>query len=77
MPRPSPGWRVCERRLWTGAHLPGSDAVSGPLFLSILMLAAGALAWGGVVQVRRRERRGWLMLVAALVLVGNVLIWTA
>lgn len=40
------------------------------------MLAAGALIWGGAMQIRRRERRGWLMLVAALVLVGNVLIWT-
>lgn len=46
------------------------------LILSILMLAAAALAWGGVVQLRRTEKRGWLMLVAALVLVGNVLIWS-
>lgn len=52
--------------------------MNGPsaLVLSVLMLAAGALAWGGVVQIRRKERRGWLMLVAAAVLVGNVLIWT-
>lgn len=51
--------------------------MSGPasLLLSILMLAAGALFWGGAVQIRRGVRRGWLMLVAALVLVGNVLIW--
>lgn len=49
---------------------------SSSLILSILMLAAGALVWGGVVQMRRGEKRGWLMLVAALVLVGNVLIWT-
>ena len=47
-----------------------------PLVLSILMLAAGALVWGGVVQARRGVRRGWLMIVAALVLFGNVLIWT-
>ena len=46
------------------------------LLLSLLMLAAGALIWGGVVQIRRGVRRGWLMLVAAAVLVGNVLIWT-
>lgn len=44
--------------------------------LAVLMLAAGALLWGGVVQLRRGVRRGWLMLVAAAVLVGNVLIWT-
>jgi hypothetical protein len=46
------------------------------LLLSLLMLAAGALIWGGIVQIRRGERRGWLMLVAATVLTGNVLIWT-
>ncbi|NNM76250.1 LPXTG cell wall anchor domain-containing protein [Sphingomonas sp. ID1715] len=45
------------------------------LLLSILMLAAVALVLGGIVQIRRKERRGWLMLVAAAVLVGNVLIW--
>lgn len=46
------------------------------LILSILMLAAIALAVGGVAQLRREENRGWLMLIAAAVLVGNVLIWT-
>lgn len=52
--------------------------MTGPsdLVLSILMLATGALIWGGVVQLRRKEKRGWLMLVAALVLAGNVLIWS-
>jgi hypothetical protein len=52
--------------------------MTGPseLILSILMFAAGALVWGGVVQIRRREKRGWLMLVAAAVLFGNVLIWS-
>lgn len=51
--------------------------MSGPsaLILSVLMLAAIALLFGGIVQLRRKERRGWLMLVAALVLFGNVLIW--
>lgn len=47
---------------------------SAPI-LSALMLAAIALVIGGVAQLRRKERRGWLMLVAAAVLVGNVLIW--
>lgn len=46
------------------------------MLLSLLMLAAAALIWGGVVQIRRGVRRGWLMLIAALVLIGNVLIWT-
>jgi hypothetical protein len=40
------------------------------------MLAAIALVIGGIAQLRRKERRGWLMLVAAAVLAGNVLIWT-
>ena len=45
--------------------------------LSIAMLGAFALIIGGVVLIRRGERRkGVLMIVAAAVLVGNVLIWT-
>jgi len=45
------------------------------LFLSIAMLGVAALAVGGVVILRRGERkRGWLMLGAAAVLFGNVLI---
>ena len=47
-----------------------------PLILSVLMIAAIALTIGGVAQLRRKERRGWLMFVMAAVLVGNVLIWT-
>lgn len=45
---------------------------------AIAMLAVFALVIGGVVQItRRRDRRkGILMLAMALVLVGNVLIWT-
>ena len=47
-------------------------------FLSILMVAAFLLAWGGVyLLVKRGDRKkGILMLVAAAVAVGNVLIWT-
>lgn len=49
----------------------------GNTLLSITMLAAGALLWGGVILIRRGERqKGVLMLVAAAVLLGNVLIWT-
>ncbi len=46
--------------------------------LSILMLAAFLLAGGGLYLVwRGRERRkGLLMLAAAAVMVGNVLVWT-
>jgi hypothetical protein len=44
---------------------------------AIAMLAAFALAIGGVALIRRAERtKGALMLVAAVVLIGNVLIWT-
>lgn len=44
--------------------------------LSILMLAGLALVAGAVVLWRRGERgpRPWLMLVAALVMFGNVAI---
>ena len=46
--------------------------------LAIAMIAAFLLIAGGVHLIRRGEHRqqGWLMLVAALVLVGNVLVWT-
>jgi hypothetical protein len=46
--------------------------------LSIMMIAAFALAAGGIVTIRRgaERKKGVLMLVAALVLVGNVLILT-
>ena len=47
-------------------------------FLSILMLAAFLLAWGGIYLVVKKgdRKKGILMLVAAAVAVGNVLIWT-
>ena len=46
--------------------------------LAIAMIAAFLLAIGGATLIRRGEYRqqGWLMIVAAMVLVGNVLIWT-
>lgn len=50
----------------------------GATVLSILMVAAFLLAAGGLhLIVRRRERgKGALMLLAALVALANVLIWT-
>ena len=43
----------------------------------LAMLAAFACVAGGIVTIRRGDRRkGALMLVRAVVLVGNVLIWT-
>lgn len=46
------------------------------LVMSLAMLAVTGLAFGGVVQIRRTQdrRRGILMLVAAAVLFGNVLL---
>ena len=46
--------------------------------LAIAMLGATALALGGVAIIRRGTyaRKGWLMIVAAIVVVGNVLILT-
>ena len=49
-----------------------------PTLLSIMVIAAFALAGGGLyLSLRRRDlKKGILMLVAAIVLLGNVLIWT-
>jgi hypothetical protein len=55
--------------------------LTGPasILLSIMVLAAFALVGGGLyLLIKRRDaKRGTLMLVAALVLLGNVVIWTA
>lgn len=50
----------------------------GATFLSILMIAAFALAAGGThLLVKRNDRRkGMLMLLAAGVMFANVLVWT-
>ena len=46
--------------------------------LAIAMIGAFLLVLGGIRLIRRGEYRqqGWLMIVAAMVLVGNVLVWT-
>lgn len=45
--------------------------------LSLLLIAAAVLVWGGVTMIRKGDRtKGVLMIVCAAVLVGNVLIWT-
>jgi Na+/pantothenate symporter len=51
--------------------------VTEPALLSIAMLAVFALALGGgwTIAKRNNKMQGVLMLVAALVLLGNVLIW--
>jgi hypothetical protein len=47
--------------------------------LSIMVIAAFALAGGGLYMLTkgRDTKKGVLMLVAALVVLGNVVIWTA
>ena len=49
-----------------------------PLVLSLLMIAFAVLCGGGLwVLLRRGDRtRGALMILAGLVMLGNVLIWT-
>jgi hypothetical protein len=46
--------------------------------LSIAMLAVGALIWGGLVLALKRGQKlkGILMIVCAIVVLGNVLILT-
>lgn len=46
--------------------------------LTVAMIAVFLLAAGGIRLARRGEYRqqGWLMIVAAMVLLANVLIWT-
>ncbi|WP_422057139.1 hypothetical protein [Sphingomonas sp.] len=50
--------------------------------LSLLLIAAVVLVWGGVTMIRKGDgaggnrTKGLLMIVCAVVLVGNVLIWT-
>lgn len=48
------------------------------LVLGTAMIAVFALMFGSahLLRTKRDTKRGWLMLVAALVLLGNVLIWT-
>jgi len=44
--------------------------------LGLGMIASLILLVGGVRLVKRDRRRGLLMIAAALVIFGNVLIWT-
>ena len=52
------------------------DPTVNSLMLSIAMVAIGVLVWGGVRTLRSDRQKGVLMLVCALVILGNVLIWT-
>jgi len=44
--------------------------------LSLAVIASAALVWGGIRLIRAKSetKNGWLMIIAALVVLGNVLI---
>jgi hypothetical protein len=52
------------------------DPSLNPLMLSLAVLAMFALVWGGARTLRRDRLKGVLMLVCALVILGNLLVWT-
>ncbi len=54
-----------------------ASSMSGTI-LSLLMLAGLLLLAGGVHLIAKRpenRRQGWLMILAAIVMFGNVAIW--
>jgi hypothetical protein len=54
-----------------------NDPALNPLLLSIAVIAMFALVWGGIRTWRGGDRtKGVLMVVAAAVLLGNLLIWS-
>jgi len=54
------------------------QSASASALLSVLMIAAFLLGAGGIwlIAKRRDLRKGVLMLITALVMLGNVLVWT-
>ena len=55
-----------------------SAASMSATILSILMLAGLLLGGGGLYLLAKRpdlRKQGWLMIVAAMVMFGNVAIW--
>lgn len=53
------------------------DPKLGPLMMSIAVGATFVLLWGAVRIWQKGDRqKGVLMILAALVLLGNLLIWT-
>lgn len=52
------------------------DPAYAPVLQAIAVLSAFLLIWGGMRTMHLDRTKGVLMIVAALVLVGNVLIWT-
>ena len=52
------------------------DPELNPLMLSIAVVAMFALVWGGVRLLKADRTKGVLMIVCALVILGNLLVWT-
>ena len=52
------------------------SATLNPLLLSVSMLGVFALLWGGIRTLNADRTRGLLMMVAAAVVLGNLLIWS-
>lgn len=52
------------------------DPALNPLMLSIAVLAMFVLVWGGVRTMKADRTKGVLMIVCAIVILGNLLIWT-
>jgi hypothetical protein len=52
-----------------------TDPALNPILLSIGVLAMFALVWGGVRLLRTDRTKGVLMIICALVILGNLLIW--
>ena len=52
------------------------DPTWTPWMFIIAVVAMFVLVWGGVRQYRHDRTKGVLMIVCALVLLGNLLIWT-
>lgn len=52
--------------------------IDGATLMSLLMLAAFAMFAGGAWMIlkRRETKQGSLMILAGLVMLGNVLVWT-
>lgn len=47
-----------------------------PILQSIVVMAAFALIWGGVRMFKQDRTKAILMIICALVIFGNLLIWT-
>lgn len=47
-----------------------------PIMLSIMVVAMFVLLWGGTRLLKTDRTKGVLMIICAVVLFGNLMIWT-